>query len=540
MYVLALLSAARQSRDRLGVIGVTVAARYSNDCDLALLCAARSWKIEHMNFLGRRKFVVSSTSITLAAVFAGLAGDRRARARGPWGELVPDPEGVLDLPAGFSYRILERRRDDMNDGYQVPGRADGMACFAGPDNTLILMRNHENSLGDKVDGPYQVGQPVPSEAYDPAGMGGVTRLVVDASTFERISSNLVLIGTSRNCAGGPSPWGWLSCEESVAVNGEYRHGYVFVCPTDAASVQPPQPIRGYGRCFHEAVAIDPSNNYAYLTEDRSDSCLYRFVPDVMSDPFVGRLQAMKVVGQSVYDTSLMDKGEIIDIEWVDLAEPDPVDDTLRQAAQSLGGAQIARGEGIWFFEGQVYICATMGGVLGKGQIFRLIDGDNPTLEVIAVSTNTSVLDNPDNITVAPWGELFLVENGGGDNYIRWLDAAGEICDFGRNALSSSEMAGVCFSPDGAAMFVNIQDNGLTLVITGPFPGTTPDDDGGESPGDEQAESDDGEGEGDGDGDGDETIENSAQTSCSCSTNPEQPLKAATLAAVGLVMAHSRT
>jgi secreted PhoX family phosphatase len=178
--------------------------------------------------LGRRNFMVSSASVALAAAFASLAGDRRARARGPWGDLVPDPEGILDLPAGFSYAILERRFDDMDDGYQVPGRPDGMACFAGPDNTLILMRNHENGLGAFADGPYQAGQPVPPEAYDPEGMGGVTRVVLDATTFERISSNLVLVGTARNCAGGPSPWGWLSCEENVEINGEFRHGYVFV------------------------------------------------------------------------------------------------------------------------------------------------------------------------------------------------------------------------------------------------------------------------------------------------------------------------
>ena len=96
--------------------------------------------------------------------------------------------------------------------------------------------------------------------------------------------------------GGPSPWGWLSCEENVEINTvgdqEYRHGYTFVCPIDADTVQAPQPVVGYGRYNHEAVAIDPSNHYAYLTEDRADGCLYRFVPDAMDEPFVGQLQAL--------------------------------------------------------------------------------------------------------------------------------------------------------------------------------------------------------------------------------------------------------
>ena len=32
--------------------------------------------------------------------------------------------------------------------------------------------------------------------------------------------------------------------------------------------------------------------------------------------------------------------------------------------------------------------------------------------------------------------------------------------------SSSEIAGVCFSPDGSTMFLNIQDEGRTIAILG--------------------------------------------------------------------------
>jgi secreted PhoX family phosphatase len=35
-----------------------------------------------------------------------------------------------------------------------------------------------------------------------------------------------------------------------------------------------------------------------------------------------------------------------------------------------------------------------------------------------------------------------------------------------NPYTSSELAGVCFSPDGNTMFVNIQYPGKTLAITG--------------------------------------------------------------------------
>ena len=161
-------------------------------------------------------------------------------------------------------------------------------------------------------------------------MGGVTRVVVDPKTGEKISSNLDLGGTIRNCAGGTSPWGWLSCEES----DDTGHGFVFLTKTDAESIQPPQRIDAYGRCYHEAVAIDPDTYVAYLTEDRDDSCLYRMVPNSMDTPFEGKLQALKVVDEDKAD---LGTGRLVGdrwkVEWVDLEDPSSPDDTLRYDGQ---------------------------------------------------------------------------------------------------------------------------------------------------------------------------------------------------------------
>ena len=38
----------------------------------------------------------------------------------------------------------------------------------------------------------------------------------------------------------------------------------------------------------------------------------------------------------------------------------------------------------------------------------------------------------------------------------------------KNSKSSSELSGPTFSPDGSTLFVNIQHDGLTLAITGPW------------------------------------------------------------------------
>jgi secreted PhoX family phosphatase len=420
--------------------------------------------------LGRRNFIVTGGTTTLGLALATLVTRKEARAF-DFGELVPDPDGILDLPAGFSYRILEKKGDLMSDGLRVPGRPDGMACFAHPtdDTLLILMRNHEVVRGDTTNGPYKGGQKALSCAYDPKGMGGVTRLVVDATSFERKSSNLVLIGTVRNCAGGPSPWGWISCEETFEQQGNYRHGYAFLCPLGADKAQTPQRLDGYGRYNHEAAAIDPSNCRAYLTEDRSDSCLYRFVPDDMSKPFVGKLQALKVVGQNQFNTDNMDVSEVVDIEWVDIDTPNPNTDTVRAQGHAKGAAIIQRGEGIWFCDGDIYICSTDGGENGGGHIFRLNDGVEPTLELMLASPALGVLKKPDNVTVAPWGDLYFAEDGGSNNCIRYVTGDGEILTFAHNVGSDSEFAGICFSPDGAAMFVNMQSDHRTIVVTGQFP-----------------------------------------------------------------------
>jgi secreted PhoX family phosphatase len=387
---------------------------------------------------------------------------RRAQALG-FGALEADPNGTFDLPPGFSYSVVEVAGSTMSDGYLVPYRPDGMAAFPGPNGSVVLMRNHELDLEIGL-GAYGT-LPVPAEAYDPRYAGGVTRVVLDGTTFARVSSNLVLTGTSRNCSGGPSPWGWLSCEEST----QEGHGYVFLCPTDAETVRAPERIVGYGRLYHEAVAIEPGTNAAYLTEDRGDGCLYRFLPDDPSRPFVGRLQALAVTGQPRLRTqSGLVRGQVLDVHWVDVGDPDSASDTLRYRATDAGAATFYRGEGATESGGTIYIAATFGGSTGYGQIFALRPTrDGGTLTVLAESPDPEVLNGPDNLTVAPWGDVLVAEDGlHSYRYVRGITPNGSVYDIGRSLRG--ELAGVCFSPDGRALFVNIQDIGLTLAVTGPF------------------------------------------------------------------------
>jgi secreted PhoX family phosphatase len=388
---------------------------------------------------------------------------RDARADG--GPLVADPARLVDLPQGFSYRIVERVFDPMSDGSRVPGGPDGMACFQGPADTLILMRNHElDRLG------WETGYDAPPrEAFDAKAAGGVTRVVLSAKTLERISSNRVLAGTLRNCGGGASPWGWLSCEESVADG----HGYVFRCRIDATKVAPPERLSGYGRFLHEAACVDPRTLTAYLTEDRTDGCLYRYRPADLKQPHKsGKLQALRVMGVPRFDTSRdLDHGIKLKADWVDVPHPNPADDSVRTQAAAAGAARFCRGEGLVLDGDAVFICCTSGGRQGHGQVFKLTlgkPGSPDLLQLFAESPGPAVLDMPDNICMAPWGDLLLAEDGSGEQYLRGITPEGRVYDLARNAKSSGEFAGICVSPRGDALFVNMQQDGLTLAITGPL------------------------------------------------------------------------
>jgi len=363
----------------------------------------------------------------------------------------------------------------MSDGNPVPGDHDGMAAFPGSRDTTILVRNHELS-------PNQINKfgvkASDSQKYDPLCLGGTTTLIVDKNG-DLQQDYASLAGTYRNCAGGPTPWGsWISCEENTStpagnkfgnpLNVSKKHGYNFEVPSQGGLVKP-VPLVAMGRFNHEAVAVDPVSGYIYQTEDRGDSCFYRFRPQQPRNLVAGGiLEALVIKDMPTVNTStgfLAKKGQPLAVEWVKLEDVDPVEDTLRQEAQTKGAAIFNRGEGAWYGNGLIYFVCTSGGEIGQGQIFAYNPVDE-TLTLVVESEKESELDNPDNITVAPFGDLFLCEDGNWEQFIVGINAAGEIYKFARNAINTSEFAGVCFSPDGSKLFLNIQNPGITFCIQG--------------------------------------------------------------------------
>jgi secreted PhoX family phosphatase len=437
--------------------------------------------------LSRRKFLtLAGTSAAgamlmspLQALFARVAQGQPFMGGG-FGPLQPDPNGLLDLPPGFQYRAFSRTGDIMSDGNPVPGDHDGMAAFPGPRGTTILVRNHELSP-DETD---EFGVAAPEDMkFDPVGLGGTTTLIV-APNRQLIQHYGSLAGTYRNCSGGPTPWGsWVSCEENTSTpagnspgdpnNVTVKHGYNFEVPS-RGGMAPPVPLVAMGRFNHEAIAVDPRTGIVYETEDRSEGLFYRFVPNVPGNLAEGGvLQALAIVGmpQAITKTGFP-VGQQMAVEWIAIEDVDPPEDTVRDEGFAKGAAQFTRGEGLAYGNGQIYFCCTDGGVAELGQVWCYLPDvsgqTGGTIQLFVEPNDQSVLDGPDNIEVAPFGDLILCEDGDGEQFLVGVNPQGQLYKLARNAINDREFAGATFSPDGQTLFVNIQDPGITFAIWGPW------------------------------------------------------------------------
>lgn len=419
---------------------------------------------------------------------------------------LADGQVRLHLPDGFAYRSFDPGGSEFTNGGKIPSYHDGMGAFAGPRGTVILVRNHEavwplGAFGD------------PEKAYDPAGPGGTSTVVVTGQG-EVIHSAPSLTGTTTNCSGGRMPWGtWVSCEETVNgpdVANDYtglpnsrftqKHGYLFEVPTQGVAT--PRPIRAAGRFFHESAAFDPHTGAIYLTEDNFNdaSGFYRYIPPrdprttgrILDD---GRLQMLAVRETEGKDLSVAQPANArYCVRWVDIDDPDPTftglpdNETAATAVSrqglAKGAAIFARLEGCVYDRGVVYFVSTQGGATaegdtapvgfgdGRGQVWAY-DTVSAELSLVFESPGSMTLDLPDNVTTSPRGTLVVCEDGDGDNFMRGLTRSGSLFDFARlepvEGDSGAEFAGSTFSPNGRTLFVNVQSKqGRSFAIWGPW------------------------------------------------------------------------
>ncbi|MEM6779608.1 MAG: alkaline phosphatase PhoX [Planctomycetota bacterium] len=410
---------------------------------------------------------------------------------------------LIRLPEGFRCISYGWTKDSMSDGNPTPPSHDGMGVVAEADGTVTLVRNHEISE-DGAALPIRGGEPFDSQAK-----GGCTSLKFDTRQGKWLDSYMAVSGTSRNCAGGVTPWGtWLTAEETVLGVGSrdpYKdnaernfkrdHGWVF--EVDPLGVKNPVPLKAMGRFVHEAVAIDRRSGIVYETEDRGTAGFYRFVPnEIRNLSSGGKLQMAEVIGQRDL-RGQVEVGSTFHVRWHTIPEPtlpntkgleEPDELGVFTQGKRLGGTTFARLEGCWSGNGMVYFDATSGGAARAGQIWQY-DPENEILTMLFESPGKEILNMPDNLCVNPHGGLVLCEDGdyGDDEYpqrIHLLSQDGHLLPLAVNDVQlrgekgfrgdfrGREWAGATFSPDGKWLFANIQTPGITFAITGPWESLT--------------------------------------------------------------------
>jgi hypothetical protein len=352
------------------------------------------------------------------------------------GKLLPADENGVRLPAGYTSRIIaySSRPVVAGQAFLWHSAPDGGACFATGNGGWIYVSNSEMT-----------------------STGGVGAVAFDANG-KVIDAYSILENTSRNCAGGATPWGsWLSCEEIST-------GRVWECDPAgqvAAVVRP-----SLGVFNHEAVAVDANSYHLYLTEDKPDGCLYRYTTERLNNEGYPDL-ATGVLEVAILQNDSAAGIDVTLLSWVAL--PDPLAHMQETRYQVPSAMRFNGGEGIAYYNDQIIFSTK-----GDNRVWSY-QTKNRQLKVLydASSSLTPILIGVDNVIVSQTGDIYVAEDGG-DLQIVVIDNQGAVYPVAQlEGHDKSEVTGLAFSPNGKRLYFSSQrgitglsENGITYEIQG--------------------------------------------------------------------------
>jgi len=201
---------------------------------------------------------------------------------------------------------------------------------------------------------------------------------------------------------------------------------------------------------HEAVAYDVESHVLYMTEDRNDGRLYRFIPNFLTSSGFADLQSGTLEGAQVQQL-----GAIDGVSWHPVPDPLGLDIPIRH--QVTSSTPFIRGEGICYSKGVIFFTTTGDDRvwfydIASHAISILYDGEDAQAH--------SILTGPDNITSNSFGDLLVAEDGG-DLQIVVISSQGQVFPIVQlEGHNLSEITGPAFSPDQSRLYFSSQ-NGVT-------------------------------------------------------------------------------
>ncbi len=443
------------------------------------------------------------------------------------------------LTEGLSYAIVAVQGQPINKKGDLFGCDNDYLAFlplAGKKNEALLWVNHENTSELFVSG-YTGGVKTKEQVtLEQKSVGGsILHLrheeggwkFVPNSTYNRrldattrmpfvterpIMGSDHATGTLANCAGGVTPWGTvLTCEENYDMYygemtydesgkrtwrpGRYRafgwekhfayppEHYGWVVEVDLR-IGRAKKLTAMGRFAHEGATVVKAKNgraVAYMGDDSSDECLYKFIASAPGTLDSGTLYVADLA-RGKWIPLVRDKNPALRKAFKDQTE---LLIRTREAATIVGGTKLDRPEDIEVDPNTGAILVALTGNPKKGNfhgsILRVMEKDADPLSM--EFTHSTFLtggeelgfSHPDNLAFDMRGNLWfttdvpdlLLERGPwekmGHNSLFYVPMSGE--NAGRpfrvaSAPKEAELTGPYFSPDGDTLFLSVQHPGL--------------------------------------------------------------------------------